>query len=208
MKASAAPGAARPSMSDGPVTVAIVGAGNRGADVYAEACSRHPRLARVAAVAEPDTDKRERFAVRHALDESATHATWQALFDRGRIADAVVIATPDGEHVEPAKAALTLGYDVLLEKPIAPTLEGVRDLARFATTVPGRVTVAHVLRHAPFFATLRSLVAGGRIGDLVQIVHTENVGYWHFAHAYVRGTCAGKPTPAPCFSRKRATTST
>lgn len=189
-------------VSDGPVTIAIVGAGNRGADVYAERCAKHPDLARVVAVAEPDPERRQRFAHRHGLGTDAVHATWQALFGRGRIADAVIIATPDTEHVSPAKAALALGYEVLLEKPIAPTLEGVRDLARFAATAPGRVTVAHVLRHAPFFATLKALVAGGRVGDLVQIVHTENVGYWHFAHSYVRGTWRREADASPMLLAK------
>ena len=202
MMGATPPDAARPAASDAPVTVAIVGAGNRGADVYAETCARHPRLGRVVAVAEPRPDQRQRFAARHGLEANATHVTWQALFDQGRIADAVIIATPDAEHVAPAKAALALGYDVLLEKPIAPTLAGVRELARFAATAPGRVTVAHVLRHAPFFATLKSLVAGGRIGHLVQVVHTENVGHWHFAHSYVRGNWRREADASPMLLAK------
>lgn len=188
--------------SDAPVTIAIIGAGNRGADVYAEGCAKHPDLARIVAVAEPDPEKRQRFALRHRLGAGAVHATWQDLFGGGRVANAVVIATPDAEHVAPAKAALALGYDVLLEKPIAPTLEGVRELARFEATARGRVTVAHVLRHAPFFATLKALVASGRIGDLVQVVHTENVGYWHFAHSYVRGNWRKEADASPMLLAK------
>jgi len=186
----------------GPVTLAVVGAGNRGADVYAEACLRYPAEGRVVAVAEPDRARRERLARRHGVDADRCFARWEDLFAQDRVADAVVVATPDAHHVAPAAAALALGYHVLLEKPIAPTLEGVRELERAAETAPGRVTVAHVLRYDPFFATLKGLVAGGRIGDLVQIVHTENVGHWHFAHSYVRGNWRREADASPMLLAK------
>ena len=49
------------------------------------------------------------------------------------------------------------------------------------------ITVAHVLRYTPFFARIKELLNRGVIGTLQSIRHTEHIGYWHFAHSYVRG---------------------
>jgi predicted dehydrogenase len=44
-----------------------------------------------------------------------------------------------------------------------------------------------VLRYTPFFARIKELLDRGVIGQLQTVRHTEQVGYWHFAHSYVRG---------------------
>ncbi|MGH3742818.1 MAG: Gfo/Idh/MocA family protein, partial [Micromonosporaceae bacterium] len=102
------------------VTLAVVGAGDRGFD-YAGWALRHPDRARVVAVAEPRTVRRERFSAAHQLPAEHVFRDWRELAAAGRVADAVVIATPDAVHLEPALAFAELGYHILLEKPIAPT---------------------------------------------------------------------------------------
>jgi hypothetical protein len=58
------------------------------------------------------------------------------------------------------------GYDVLVEKPLAPTLEGCLRIVAAAETATGRLQVAHVLRHAPFFRALHDALDEGLIGAL------------------------------------------
>ncbi|NLG68768.1 MAG: Gfo/Idh/MocA family oxidoreductase, partial [Firmicutes bacterium] len=108
------------------VTLAIVGAGNRGADVYARYAREHPNEARVVAVAAPARARRDALGDAHGIPPEHRYSSWQALLERPRLADAVVIATPDRLHVEPALRAIELGYDILLAKPLAPTAAGVR----------------------------------------------------------------------------------
>lgn len=66
----------------------------------------------------------------------------------------------------------------------------------------GSVTVAHVLRYTGFFATIRRLRDEGRIGRLVSIVHIENIGFWHFAHSYMRGNWRRAETASPMILAK------
>lgn len=185
-----------------PVTLAVIGAGNRGRDVYAGWASAHPDAARVVAVAEPSDERRESLARLHGIDPSRRFRSWQELLAQPRLADAVVIATPDRVHVEPALRALELGYDILLEKPIAPTKEETLALARAAKRAKNTVTVAHVLRYTPFFRRLKQLLDEGRIGRLVTMQYTENIGYWHFAHSYVRGNWRRSDESSPMILAK------
>jgi predicted dehydrogenase len=61
-----------------PVTLAVVGAGNRGSAHGGWALAQ-PDRARVVAVAEPRAVRRDRFAARHAIPAAATFAGWQEL---------------------------------------------------------------------------------------------------------------------------------
>ncbi|HEU5324938.1 MAG TPA: Gfo/Idh/MocA family oxidoreductase, partial [Candidatus Limnocylindria bacterium] len=168
-------------MSD-PVGLVVLGAGDRGRGTYGRWCLEHPDRARVVAVADPDDERRAALAAEHGIPASATAVDWRDLLARPRLADAVVVATPDREHAAATIAALGLGYDVLLEKPIAPTLDEVRAVAEAAARSAGTVTVAHVLRYTPFFSAVKQAIEAGWIGELVTMAHTEHIGYWHFAH--------------------------
>jgi predicted dehydrogenase len=170
------------------VKLAVLGAGQRGSAVYGGYCLAHPDQGKVVAVAEPDPERRARFATAHAIPAARVFAGWRELLDAGvPHADAVVVSTPDRLRVAPAVAALRAGYDMLLEKPIAALPDEVEQIRAAAAQAAGSVTVAHGLRYTPFFTTVKSLVDDGAIGELVQIQHAENIGYWHFAHSYVRG---------------------
>ena len=47
--------------------------------------------------------------------------------------------------------------------------------------------VGHVMLYSPFTQKVKELVQSGRIGKLINIQHLEPVGWYHFAHSYVRG---------------------
>jgi predicted dehydrogenase len=62
------------------------------------------------------------------------------------VADAFVVALPDRAHVATSVALLEAGYPILVEKPLADTLEGARAIAAAAAGGMGRVLVGHILR--------------------------------------------------------------
>lgn len=131
-----------------PVTLAVIGAGNRGSG-HAGWALAHPDRARVVALAEPRDVRRERLAAAHGLPDCAAFASWRELAERGRVADAVLICTQDAMHVEPAMALAELGYHVLLEKPMATTEEGCRRIVAAVERAGVLLAVCHVLRYTP-----------------------------------------------------------
>jgi predicted dehydrogenase len=43
------------------------------------------------------------------------------------------------------------------------------------------------MRYSPYTKEISEIIASGSLGELVNAVHVEPVGYYHFAHSYVRG---------------------
>lgn len=168
-----------------PVTIALVGAGLRGTR-YAQLAAATGR-ARVVAVAEPTAVRRERVAAEHGVAPGLVFTDWQALASRPRLADAVVIATQDHMHTEPAVRFAALGYHLLLEKPMAPSEPEAVRIAEAAQAAGVMLAVCHVLRYTPYTKKIKELIGAGRIGAVMNIQHLEPVGWWHFAHSYVRG---------------------
>lgn len=50
------------------------------------------------------------------------------------------------------------------------------------------VVVCHVLRYTPVFRKVKEILDSGVLGDIVSINASENVGWYHMAHSFVRGT--------------------
>jgi predicted dehydrogenase len=164
----------------------VVGAGRRG-EGFAEYALEHPERMRVAAVAEPNAERRRHFAARHGLAADAQFADHAELLRARPPVRAVINTTRDKEHYRTALPLLEAGYDMLLEKPIATTEPEVRALIGAARKLGRTVMICHVLRYAPFYATIKRLVNEGRIGRIVSMNTLEAVSYHHMSTGYVRG---------------------
>jgi len=185
-----------------PVKILLFGAGNRGADAYGPFALEHPEAANFVAVAEPNPIRREKFARIHQIPPERQFEGWQQALAAGNIADAVLNATQDNLHAESAMAALKAGYDLLLEKPIAPTLKETLAIVQTAEANQRTLVIAHVLRFTDFFQKVKEILASGRLGQVINISHAENVSYFHMAHSYVRGNWRNTDFSAPMILAK------
>ena len=164
----------------------VIGAGQRGR-AYAKYALDNPGKADVVAVAEPRDYYRNQIAHQHSIKQQYVFTDWKDTINCGKIADAVIIATQDKMHTQPAVEYSRLGYDILLEKPMATTVDECEKIVESIKTNQNLFAVAHVLRYTPYTKKVRELVDSGRIGEIVSIQCLEPVGYWHQAHSYVRG---------------------
>ncbi len=183
------------------VTVVVLGAGNRGYEAYGKIIKNRPDIKAVA-VAEPDEAKRDRFAKDHNIPVEMQFNSWEDLLSKEKLADGSIITTLDRMHVEPAVTAMKKGYHIILEKPIDSTLDGVMKVVRAAEETKRIVVVGHVLRYTKFFRKLKEIVDSGVIGRLIGIEHKENVGFFHFAHSFVRGNWRKAESTAPSILAK------
>lgn len=168
-----------------PQRLLIAGAGARGA-AYARLAVATGQ-ATVVGLAEPRRLLRESLAAELGVPGAGVFEDWQAMLATPPPADGIIIATPDREHMGPFTAAASLGCPILLEKPVAVDPQGCAELGRLRRETGVSVTVCHVLRYTPLTGLLKRLLSAGAVGRIISVQHLEPVGYWHFAHSYVRG---------------------
>lgn len=156
-------------MTAAPVHVAVIGIGAMGSR-WARALAEHPS-ARVSVVCDVREDAGRTLAddlsARFVADplEAATHAD----------VDAVAVCTPEHLHVEPTLAAIDAGKPVMVEKPLADTVEGSEAIRDRAATSGVPLLTGHILRFEPRYAAAHDAIAAGTIGA-VQAVRHERIG--------------------------------
>ena len=184
-----------------PVAAITLGAGSRG-NVYGNYAVEYPNQLDIVGVAEPIAIRNERYTKKHNIPESNRFKTWEDVFKRPKFADAIIISTPDDLHYGPCMAALKMGYDVLLEKPISPSEQECRDILALTKKTGRIVAVCHVLRYAPYFVKLRELIQTGTIGEVVSMQHFEPIEHIHMSHSYVRGNWHDSKKTTPIILAK------
>ena len=176
-----------------PVTVAVVGTGSRGY-TFAGYAERYPEQVRVVAVADPRADRRDVLADRHAVPPERRYADWGELAAGPRVADAVIVATPDREHVAPARHFAGQGYHVLLEKPIAPTREECVALVEAVESTGVAFAVCHVCATPPTATpSARSCATDGSARWSASTTWSRSAGGTSPTRSYA--ATGGGPTP-------------
>ena len=183
------------------VSFIVLGAGSRG-ETYSKYALEVPDKMEIVGVAEPVEARRNYFKETYNIPEENVVNDWRELLERPKMADAVIISTQDRMHFEPAMMAIKKGYHLLLEKPMAPTPEECLKLAKAAEKEGVHVIIGHVLRYAPFYRALKKLLDEGRIGKVMNIIHSESIGNLHFSHSYVRGNWHSEEESTPMILAK------
>lgn len=113
----------------------------------------------------------------------------ERVLERGDIRG-VVVATPASTHSDIAIQALRAGKDVLVEKPMALTVEEAKRIGEVAREHHAVLGVGHVLEYHPAFVRLRELISEGALGEIRYLysnrlnlgrVRIEENALWSFA---------------------------
>ncbi len=116
------------------------------------------------------------------LAADRTYGSWQEMLEREaalpadvRI-EAVAIVTPNHMHAAPAIGALEAGLDVIIDKPLADSLENAMAIADAAARTGRRVAVTHTYTGYPLVKQARRLVASGQFGKVrrVSVKYTQD----------------------------------
>jgi len=184
------------------VRLAIAGAGSRGADSYAPHAGLSPYDVEFVAVAEPRAAWREKAIRQFNIPRENAFETWEELAAQPKLADGILVTTQDQMHAAPAQAFMRKGYHVMLEKPMATNEEDCRAIVSTRQETGRILAVCHVMRYSKYAQTMKQMLESGLIGDITNIQHVEPIGYWHFAHSYVRGNWRREDQSAPALLAK------
>jgi len=103
--------------------------------------------------------------MRRLHPEVATTRRFEDMLN-GADLDAVVIATPVHSHYEMAKACLSLGKHVFVEKPMTRTEAEGEELVALAEREGLVLMVGHTFLFSPAVRRMKEIVDGGDIGDV------------------------------------------
>ena len=166
----------------------VIGLGNRGSEYMGFIKAFHSKKAELYAICDISRQALTDIGPKFGIPEERRYISTEDFFSKGVISDALIIATQDASHYEIAKKALETGYKyILLEKPVSGVGSEYTHLRDLAEEKKAVLIVCHVLRYSNYYRKIKEIIKSGEIGDIVSINHTENVGYFHFAHSFVRG---------------------
>jgi predicted dehydrogenase len=131
---------------------------------HARAVQEHP-AAELVVVANWREESARRLAERFGILRVTTE--WQSLVDDPAI-DAVVVATPNALHAPQATAFLKAGKHVLVEKPMATSVEEADQMIEAARSSGASLMVGHCWRFREEVIAVRDRIAAGVFGEIVK----------------------------------------
>lgn len=157
-----------------PIPVAVVGTGNMG--------SNHVRVydelpeADLVEVVEPDPDAARSVQAEYEVQVRESVRDLES-------AEAVTVAVPNADHREVVTACIELGLDVLVEKPLAPSVQDAEAIVQAATDRDTVLQVGHIERFNPAVEVLAEVLADAtvvaleahRLGPFNEHLTGENV---------------------------------
>ena len=181
------------------ITFAVLGLGNRGS-VYSNYIAKN-KDAKIVSVCDVRHESLKQAAELYGVEKSELFLSEDKFFEKKR-ADVLIIATLDALHCRQTVKALSLGYDVLLEKPVAPTQAECNEIYAAAKRYGGDVVICHNLRYTPFYQKFKTLIKSGIIGDVLNVEQTENVAYHHYMCSFIRGKWHSEEETSPILLAK------
>ncbi len=171
--------------------IGLIGAGNRAGKYL----SCLPQDVQVNAVVDPDVLRRQRLLKNCPAAKGYAHMVDIPATER---LDAVIVAAPDRLHVPIGKEAARRGWHILMEKPVAQNLAEYRKLMDATEGIT--VGVCLEMRLHPFYRRVKELVP--RLGRILNVHHTEQIGADRMSHSFVRGLWASHKNAGPIFLSK------
>jgi len=97
-----------------------------------------------------------------------THVSFEDMLG-GRELDAIVVATPVHLHHKLAMQSLSAGKHVMIEKPMASSVEQCEELASTAKQKKATLMVGHTFLYSPHVRRIKEIIKAGDIGDILYI---------------------------------------
>jgi scyllo-inositol 2-dehydrogenase (NADP+) len=143
------------------VRVGLIGFGMAGQSFHAPVIRGVPRMELACIVERRGTRAQQKYPdvrVARTLDELLTDKEIQLC----------VIATPNDSHFDLARTCLLAGRDVVVDKPLAPTLAESEELVRIAAERGRLITVYQDRRWDGDFQTVKKILESGKLGTVVE----------------------------------------
>lgn len=154
-----------------PIEVGVIGTGWCGG-IRAVAAGGSAMVSKLH-LAEIDESRLAEVAEMTGADRATTD--WQEIIADPAVAAVMVSTTPETLHYPMAKAALEAGKHVLVEKPMALTLEEADELVEIAESSDLKFTIGYSQRFNPKQAMVKRSLEDGTLGDPVSVLVSRHI---------------------------------
>ena len=144
------------------IGIAVVGSGRIGT-LRARLAAKHPCV-NFLAVSDRDPARARQLAAQAGADFHSGDN--DEVIARPEVT-AVIVSTPEGEHVSAVRKALELGKPVLVEKPIALALNDADDILAAVKHTGGELRVGYSRRYKECFLRAKEQMLQGRLGQVI-----------------------------------------
>lgn len=143
---------------------------------------------RIVALASHSREHAEAVRQQHALGDARIYTDYQELLRDGDV-DVVSICSKNHEHAAQSVAAAEAGKHVLIEKPVALDLAGLRQVEQAVTRAGIKSQVGFELHWSPYFQSVHRMVDAGFFGPLFYAecdYFSGNWEQWYPGYAWVK----------------------
>ncbi|MCC6861174.1 MAG: Gfo/Idh/MocA family oxidoreductase [Bryobacterales bacterium] len=167
-----------------PLGVAVLGTGSVSGE-HIKAFRDNPHT-EVRAILSRDRARAEARAAQYNLANCRPYTDLEQLL-RQEDVSIVSICTPHALHVEQGVCCAAAGRHLVVEKPVALDLPGLRRLTDAVERAGVRSVVSFVLRWNPLFETIRAMLAQGLAGSLfyAEVDYLHGIGRDYTGHAWI-----------------------
>ena len=160
------------------LNIAIVGIGNRGKNCFAGLLKERTDCC-ISALC--DVNRRRAELTAKMLDNPAIYTDFEEMLKSEQL-DGVVITTPDEFHEKCAVQALQHQVNVLIDKPLATTVAGCKNIVAEVEKSGKIAMIGFNMRHNPILLKLKELIDNGTLGRVIMI---ENSEYYNGGRTYM-----------------------
>ena len=154
-----------------PLKVGLVGTGGI-SNAHLTAYLEHPDRVQLTAVCDLDESRAQEYAKKAGVE--AVYTDFDQMLREADI-DAVDNCTFHPQHAPLAVAAAEAGKHVIVEKPMARSVQECRDMIAAADKAGVTLMVAQHLRHSPEARAVKRFIDEGKLGDILA-VRTHIIG--------------------------------
>ncbi|NCU25539.1 Gfo/Idh/MocA family oxidoreductase [Candidatus Nomurabacteria bacterium] len=160
------------------MNIGIIGMGRRGAVYLKLFNSGNLKDGILYSVCDKDTGTMESNISKYYSGEVKKYTDFTSMLQDENV-EGVVICTPDTTHKEIVLECMKYGKNIILEKPIATTIQEGLEIYDAAKNYDKTFCLGFVLRYTDFYRKIKKLTAEGAVGDILTVEANENLDYIH-----------------------------